>query len=358
MAAQLRLKYSKEERICLLTLYLRHNADYETIFNEFSAQYPNRPIPTRQMVYKLNKKFQETGSVIDAPRSGRPSTVVTEENMHLVAQTFVETPSQSAVRASLQLGISDRSLRRMLKKLNYHCYRPRLIHALTEDDPDRRLEFCEWYTGCAEDDAEFYQQILWSDEAQFKLNGRINRHNSVYWASENPHETIAQELNLPGITVWAGFHAGGLIGPYFFDGSVNAENYLELLMDLKGTLDNNPELSSIRYFQQDGAPPHFGLEVRDYLNAEFDMWIGRRGKIEWPARSPDLTPCDFSLWGVLKNKVFTTPLRDIEHLKTRIEEEFDALRVNPEFFEKTCSTVTKRCYICIEEAGRQFEHKM
>jgi transposase len=358
MAAQLRVKYTKEERILLVTLYLRHQADYQTIFNEFAGQHPHRRVPTRQMVYKLNKKFQETGSVEDAPRTGRPATVVTEDNMHLVAAAFVEAPNQSARRTSLQLDISDRSLRRMLSKMKYHCYRPRLIHAITEDDPDRRLEFCEWFTGCAEDNAQFYQQILYSDEAQFKLNGRINRHNSVYWASDNPHATIQQELNLPGITVWAGIHAGGLIGPYFFEGTVNAENYLELLIDLKGELENNPELAGIRYFQQDGAPPHYGLHVREYLNAEFGMWIGRRGRIEWPARSPDLTPCDFALWGVLKNKVFATPLRDIDHLKTRIEEEFDALRAHPDFFQKTCSNVIKRCHICIEEGGMQFEHKM
>ncbi|KAJ8944746.1 hypothetical protein NQ318_011652 [Aromia moschata] len=147
-------------------------------------------------------------------------------------------------------------------------------------------------------------------------------------------------LSLPGITVWAEIHAGdyaGGVGPYFFEGTENAENYLELLMDLK---------AGIRYFQQDGASPHFGLAVGEYLNAEFDMRIGRRGKIEWPARSPDLTPCEFSVWGVFKNKVFAITLGDIEHLETRIQEEFDAFRALPEYFEKTCATARK------EEAER------
>ena len=30
---------------------------------------------------------------------------------------------------------------------------------------------------------------------------------------------------------------------------------------------------------------------------------GRGGPLEWPARSPDLTPMDFWLWGYLKEKV-------------------------------------------------------
>lgn len=48
------------------------------------------------------------------------------------------------------------------------------------------------------------------------------------------------------------------------------------------------------WFQQDGAPPHYGVEVRHYLDEIFpNKWIGRRGAIEWPPRSPDLTPLDF-----------------------------------------------------------------
>lgn len=68
-------------------------------------------------------------------------------------------------------------------------------------------------------------------------------------------------------------------------------------------------------------------------------------------------PCDFSLWKVLKNKVFESPLHDIEHFKIRIEEQFDALRTHPEFFQKTCSAINKQCHICIQEGGMQFEHK-
>jgi hypothetical protein len=41
------------------------------------------------------------------------------------------------------------------------------------------------------------------------------------------------------------------------------------------------------HFQQDGAPPHYLEEVREYLNTRFrDRWIGRVGPIAWPPRSP------------------------------------------------------------------------
>ena len=55
-------------------------------------------------------------------------------------------------------------------------------------------------------------------------------------------------------------------------------------------------------FQQDGASPHWGLEVRQFLNDTFpDGWIGRDGSIPGPPRSPDTTPLDFFLWGYVKD---------------------------------------------------------
>lgn len=45
--------------------------------------------------------------------------------------------------------------------------------------------------------------------------------------------------------------------------------------------------------QQNEALLHFSVIVRDYLNLIFRIrWIGRKGSIERPARSPDLTPLD------------------------------------------------------------------
>ena len=57
-------------------------------------------------------------------------------------------------------------------------------------------------------------------------------------------------------------------------------------------------------FQQDGAPPHWRLTVRESLNNSFPQhWIGRDGPIAWPPQSPDLTPLDFFFWGYVKDTV-------------------------------------------------------
>ena len=63
-------------------------------------------------------------------------------------------------------------------------------------------------------------------------------------------------------------------------------------------------------FQQDGYPAHFHNDVQDYLNTNLPQcWIQRFGQedvalMHWQPRSPDLTPCDFFLWGFVKDTVF------------------------------------------------------
>jgi len=77
-------------------------------------------------------------------------------------------------------------------------YVPRLLHAINEDDPDLQMQFFEWFQRTVNEDEEFVTKIVWSDEAQFKLNGTVNRHNCVYWAPENLHVRVGKAINLPG----------------------------------------------------------------------------------------------------------------------------------------------------------------
>ena len=53
--------------------------------------------------------------------------------------------------------------------------------------------------------------------------------------------------------------------------------------------------------------PHFSVDVRNHLNAVFpDHWIWRGGPIPLSARSSDLNPLHYFLWGYLKSLVFET----------------------------------------------------
>ena len=66
-------------------------------------------------------------------------------------------------------------------------------------------------------------------------------------------------------------------------------------------------------------------DVRDYLNTNLPQcWIGRFGQddvalMRWPPRSPDLTACNFFVWGLVNDTVFAPPVpANLPELRDRI----------------------------------------
>jgi hypothetical protein len=148
-----------------------------------------------------------------------------------------------------------------------------------------------------------------------------------------------------------------VIGPFFFEGTVNHANYLSLLRDTVVPAIENLENSDALLFQQDGAPPHFALVVRHFLDNAFPQgWIGRSGPIEWPPRSPDITPMDFFLWGVVKNFVFAKQPTTVNGMKQFIAEAFALIDDNKELCVKVCRSVRRRMEVCNHFDGDHFEH--
>ena len=59
-----------------------------------------------------------------------------------------------------------------------------------------------------------------------------------------------------------------LIGPYYFDETVNGQRYLDMLQHHLWPQLNEEERNTIR-FMQDGAPPHWSRDVRAWLTEKF-----------------------------------------------------------------------------------------
>ncbi|GBN72744.1 hypothetical protein AVEN_134293-1 [Araneus ventricosus] len=73
-------------------------------------------------------------------------------------------------------------------------------------------------------------------------------------------------------------------------------------------------------FMQDGVPPHKDRRVDQLLRQQFKdaRVISRHFPTAWPARSPDITPCDFWLWGFLKDNIYCKRPASLPDLKDRI----------------------------------------
>lgn len=329
----------------------------ERIFNE---RYPDRPI-SRQYLRQLIQKFQTTGSVGNAKRSGRPS-LPEDKQIEIVAQLIIN-PMQPTSRVAAECEVSPKSVQRVLKRSKFHPYKLKMLHELTEDDPDRRLEFCELMAVRLNRNRNYHKWICFSDECTFFLNGKVNRQNVRYWSDVNPHVYRECNTQFPQkLNVWAGILGNHIIGPLFIQGNLTGPLYLDMLENtvehlILECIEENPdEFGNMPIaFQQDGAPPHYSRDVRNYLDEHYPgRWIGRRGAIEWPARSPDLTPMDFFLWGFVKSKVFITQPQSLEDLRQRIIQV--CASISHEMFHNVREEFHDRLYICQEVNGGHFEH--
>ncbi|KAJ8948571.1 hypothetical protein NQ318_007575 [Aromia moschata] len=128
--------------------------------------------------------------------------------------------------------VSQTTVLRILRKENYHLYKFQLVQELNEDDPNRRLQFCETITNLCQTNLNLQQQILFSDEATFCLNGTVNRQNYRYGSRTNPYWIIEAHTQHPQkLNVWSGIGANRVIGPFFFEETLTGERYLEFLQN-------------------------------------------------------------------------------------------------------------------------------
>ena len=343
---------------------------YTTIQQLFGARYPGVLQPSYKCLYNLKKKFEQHGTLQNRQRdgSGRPSTGMSLENALATWESVEEQPDISTRRRSAMLDIPRTTLQRVLRKeLGLYPYRITKKHALLPRDVPARLRMANWYLRKDAADDDFVQNIWFTDEANFHLVGSVNSHNAVHWGSERPDQVQQVPLHSPKLVVWCAISAHGLIGPYFFKDqngattTVNSTRYHEMLRrffvpelyNFCTAQDLDPFLM---YFMQDGARAHVTRTVQDYLQDQFGgRTIGENLAEHWPARSPDLTPCDFFLWGWMKEEVYKRmPFADLNGLEAAIR---DVCRSLPsEMCHKACHSTIQRFEELKNRGGQHIEH--
>ncbi|GFV80336.1 uncharacterized protein TNCV_4957391 [Trichonephila clavipes] len=279
-------------------------------------------------------KFEETGSL--NVRSGRGKNPVSVEAIEKVALQVEEDKSSNVLAST--------SVRRVAEALDL----PRSTFLA-------RLEV----------DPEWPWNILWTDEAHFHLDGSVNTHSCRIWETDNPHSTLRVPLHSPKVTVWCGFSASFILGPYFFEElgaggpvtcSITGQRYASLLRNkIIPDLQARQCLSRI-IFMQDGAPPHITRCVTDNLEHHFtkERVISRQFRHLWPPRSPDLNPCNFWLWGHLKQLVSCDQPKTLPDLKDSISR--PVLNISQNTLRSTVEHVILRFQILAENDGHHVEY--
>ena len=159
--------------------------------------------------------------------------------------------------------------------------------------------------------------------------------------------------------VWCCVLHNQLIEPFIFPGTLTGAMYLHCLQnELPQLLQDVPlETQHRMYCQHDGAPAHFTLNVRDHLNQHFPQgWISRGGPHPWPARSPDLTPFDYCLWGWMKDIVYQIRVNTREELIVCIMDTVAIINKSPDKLRNVTRAILTHATKCVEVGGDTFEN--
>lgn len=283
------------ERIQIIRLVGDNVRSMRQAAEEFNRRHPDREPIHHTTVCRINATFNRTGNVVEKQTSRQRENVDTDGE---ILQHFRENPKTSLRQASRDLHVSVSKIRTCLKKNKVLPFKPKIMQTLERGDEERRMEFCLFCQGEYLTDENFLGNILFTDEATFTTNGVVSSQNSRHWTTENPHWAINSKRQYSQkINVWAGIFNNRIVGPAFFEQTLNGERFLDFLntylWDFMEELNMDERRNII--FQLDGAPIHYAAAVRGWLNDTFpERWIGRNSPlIHWPPRSPDLTPLDF-----------------------------------------------------------------
>lgn len=346
-------QFDTEVNMLLVLGECRNN--YREASNVFRQRYGVEK--SHMAFHRLERRVRTTGSVISRTRN-RVKQIINEDNKVNILAAVNRNPHISQRQLERESNISRTSIRRLLKTEKFHPYHLVLHQELLPTDYDQRIRFCAWMRRAIEENNNFLFNVLFSDESTFTNCGQVNRHNLHYWSPENPYwmHTVPFQHRW-SLNVWCGIVGDSVIGPYFFEDTVTSQSYCNFLSNELHVLLEDVPLCIRRdmWFQHDGAPPHFARITRTLLNKMFGQrWIGRGGLIQWPARSPDLTPLDFFLWGYIKEKVFSTVPTTREELKERIRTA--CASITPAMLFSVRRNIIERLLKCLEVHGMLFEH--
>jgi len=117
---------------------------------------------------------------------------------------------------------------------------------------------------------------------------------------------------------------------------------------------------TITFYNWTVSPPYFHRTVRVLLNRVLqERWIGCAAKgdnhlLPWSPPLPDLTPCNFFLWGFVKDRVYIPPLpMSLKELRDRITQALQTIAADT--LHRVWYEVDYRVDVCRVTQGAHIE---
>ena len=311
----------------------------------------------------LCKKIDSTGTTERKVGSGRPRSVRTQENIdkveaHILSQQDMPGTHMTPRLISAELGISHTSVRNIIEKdLKINQFKRHHGQKLSERNETVRVRNCKRllrrFTRVK------INKTFFSDEKRFTVDPPRNAQNDrVYSTCKKKHNIADANLYTvrnrfsPSVMVSCAVSKLGKSSIHFVTPvcKINADYYTNTMLR-EWMVPEMEEMSHGDYiFMQDGARSHTARYTIAWMQQNMPDFIEPEN---WPANSPDLSPVDYCVWEILKQKVYRVKIRNVTHLKERIVEKWE--EVTQESINKAIDQWRMRMKKCVEVGGKHIE---
>lgn len=293
----------------------------------------------------------------DDPRSGRPPTAVTEENVAAAKNLIDDDPriTQAMIASHLNIGSAavDTILHEHLR-MRKLCARW-IPHVLTDSQKRARLDFCRFLIDRYENSRNQRQfEVITGDETWLYHFDVETKRSSAEWVPEGGQRPVkARRSRSQGKRMFAVFFdSQGVIAMVKVEGqaTVTARWYIENCLPV--VIDNVRRRAPRtgmrgRKLHHDNAPAHTAAATREFLSEQGISTLPH------PPYSPDLAPCDFWLFPTMKRMLRGRRFESDEALEEAAVEAIENIPI--EEFGNFMDKWLHRAHKCIQFQGGYFE---
>jgi inhibitor of nuclear factor kappa-B kinase subunit alpha len=351
--------FSKEDRILIHEIRIAKGYGAKRMLKDFP--HKNWSLAG---VNRLLKNIADSGS---SARKTRPMSRRTPENIAAVEEMIMSQESQPGTHRSLneiarEIEVSRSTVRNIVhNELKLKCLKKKRAQELTEANKLTRFVRAKQLLRAYPQSKVHF--IWFTDEKLFTVAAPKNAQNDRLYV---PTGTLKKQVSAArllktrstftkSVMVSVGVSSLGATELIFIDPGVkiNGAYYRDVLLSQQLLPAIRALSGEFFIFQQDSAPAHRAYDTVEMLRLNTPAFIP---PTLWPPNSPDLNPVDYKIWGVLQNRVYRTRIRDVDHLKERLVEEWT--QFDQKIIDGSINQWRKRLCACVSADGGHFEQTM